>query len=274
MSAITEKLNRYSFKLSEMQDIGGCRAVVSTVHEVYRLARIYEERQSHWNHTLDDQRDYIKEPKARSGYRGIHLIYRHASRMHPDFNGHKIEIQLRSQLQHTWATAVETADVFLRQGLKVSRGPEDWTRFFILMGSAIAYIEGCKPVPRTPADRKELIAEIERFAEQLEIMTKFRSWGQALKIVENSPNALKKAHYLVLVLDPRNNSIAAWGYKAAQSEAATEQYLLLEKNKPEGGDVVLVSVEHAADLQRAYPNYFLDTNAFVELVARVMRDRA
>jgi hypothetical protein len=267
LPAIEDKLRRYDFKLSEMQDIGGCRAVVSSVDQVYKLARIYE--QSGWKHTLDSRNDYIKSPKAKSGYRGIHLIYRHFSPVHACYNGHKIEVQLRSSLQHTWATAVETADVFLREGLKVSRGPEEWKRFFVLMGSAIALREDCKRVPRTPKDEKQLVAEINELIEKLGVMTRFKTFGQALRLIETAPN-VRNAHYLVLVLDPRANTMTVWGFKASQSESATERYLQLEREKAEGADVVLVSVEHAVDLQRAYPNYFLDTTLFLDTVREVI----
>ena len=265
--AIDDKLRRYDFKLSDMQDIGGCRAVVSSVDKVYGLARIYN--QSQWKHTLASGNDYIKNPKAKSGYRGIHLIYRHFSPVHPVYNGHKIEVQLRSSLQHTWATAVETADVFLRESLKVGRGPEEWKRFFILMGSAIALLENCKPVPRTPKKESELVVEIKQLIDKLGVMTRFKTFGQALRTIEAGPN-MKNMHYLVLVLDPRANTTTVWGFKAGQSESATQHYVQLERDKPIGGDVVLVSVERAVNLQRAFPNYFLDTTSFLDTVRQVM----
>ena len=43
-----------------------------------------------------------------SGYRGVHLIYRYNSDRKTEYNTLLIEMQLRSQLQHAWATAVET----------------------------------------------------------------------------------------------------------------------------------------------------------------------
>jgi hypothetical protein len=40
------------------------------------------------------------------------------------YNDLKIEMQLRSQYQHAWATAVETVGTFIGQALKSSIGPE------------------------------------------------------------------------------------------------------------------------------------------------------
>src|ERR1019366_9744121 len=93
--------------------------------------------------------DYVDHPKA-SGYRSYHLIYRYFSDKKATHNGLKIEVQIRSQLQHAWATAVETVGTFIQQALKSSQGEEDWLRFFALMGSAIAYREHGELVPDTP----------------------------------------------------------------------------------------------------------------------------
>ena len=41
-----------------------------------------------------------------------------------------IEIQLRTSLQHAWATVVETVDAFTNENLKFGAGSDDWKRFF------------------------------------------------------------------------------------------------------------------------------------------------
>ncbi|WP_457767666.1 RelA/SpoT domain-containing protein [Cyanobium sp. ULC082] len=61
--------------------------------------------------------NYQAEPKP-SGYRGIHLIYRYRSNKSETYNGLLLEVQIRSPLQHAWATAVETVGTFLKQSLK------------------------------------------------------------------------------------------------------------------------------------------------------------
>src|SRR2546427_10228515 len=114
------------------------------------------------------------------GYRGIHLIYKYRSksRRHRVWRGLRIEIQIRSQLQHAWATAVETVDAFTGHGLKVSGGTgtekKDWGRFFALMSSAIACRENCPIVPNTPSTEEELIRELRALAQQLNGIPKRR----------------------------------------------------------------------------------------------------
>jgi len=266
-SAIADKLGRLKrLSLSEIQDIVGCRAIVNSASHVYDLAKIYHDRRGHWDHELVSVHDYIAKPNENSGYRSYHLVYRHRSRGHPEYDGRKVEIQLRSQLQHNWATAVETADVFLGRRLKFYQEPPDWNRFFCLMGTAIALREQCSPVPGTPTNEAQLIAEIRQLADQLDAVSRFSTWGTALQINQMRPRVMRKARYLVLLLEPQKKSIYVWGYPASQSEIAMEQYFSQEKNKPEGADTVLVSVPHADDLRRAYPNYFLDTGEFLKVV--------
>ena len=59
--------------------------------------------------------------------------------------------------------------LFTKQALKSNQGDEDWLRFFALMGSAIAAIEQCNPVPATPSDKLALIDEIECLCNQLHV---------------------------------------------------------------------------------------------------------
>lgn len=90
LSSIVSKLIRFkTMRLSMMQDIGGCRAVMSNVKQVEKLVHDY--MTSDIKHKLQQEDDYIKNLKP-SGYRGVHLIYRYNGRK-TEYNGLKIEIQ-------------------------------------------------------------------------------------------------------------------------------------------------------------------------------------
>ena len=132
--SIFVKLRRFEgqFPLSEMQDIAGCRAVVSSAKKVQELVEKYET--SRIRHKLLYKNDYIKRPKT-SGYRSIHLIFGFHSETYSQFDDYRIEMQFRSRRQHAWATAVETVDAFRGQSLKAGKGEYHWKRFFALMGS-------------------------------------------------------------------------------------------------------------------------------------------
>ncbi len=180
LSSIATKLARFpKMKLSQMQDIGGCRAVLHSIAAVRKLNQFYA-RQSQIKHPLQTRDDYIAAPQ-RSGYRGIHLVYRYFSDK-PNkaiYNGLKIEIQIRSQYQHAWATAVETVGTFVSEALKSSTGPENWLRFFALMGSAIAMREKAPAVPDTPSNRGDLIFELQKLATELNVENGLNGYANA-----------------------------------------------------------------------------------------------
>jgi hypothetical protein len=153
--SILRKLHRRdTMQLSQMQDIGGCRAIVRGVKQLRDLVDLYKAKPLiHLQHGL---KDYIKEPKD-DGYRSIHLMYRFSgSSTSQHWDKLRIEIQMRTKLQHAWSTAVETVDTFTGEDLKFGLGANDWRRFFQLMGSAHAALEGGAFVPNTPSNKDEL----------------------------------------------------------------------------------------------------------------------
>jgi putative GTP pyrophosphokinase len=117
---IVHKLTRHrTMNLSQMQDIGGCRAVMpGGLDEVYALeARI----RKNWESAFRGYKDYIKKP-TQWGYRAIHIVVLKDERL--------IEIQLRTSAQHEWAIAVERWGHRLGYDLKFGRGPADLLRYF------------------------------------------------------------------------------------------------------------------------------------------------
>ena len=150
-SSMMNKLARESdMKLSQMQDLGGCRAIFSSVSAVNAVYRMYDQPQQEEG-SLKSY-DYIARPKE-DGYRGIHVVARYRPRLaeRAHWNGQRIEIQLRTKLQHAFATAVETVTTFTREPLKFGGGPSEWRRFFSLMGSVLAIQEQTPLVENTPS---------------------------------------------------------------------------------------------------------------------------
>jgi putative GTP pyrophosphokinase len=143
-SAIAKLQRSPTMKLTQMQDIGGLRAVVSSVARVRRLETNY--RESAFKHELASSKDYIDKPKS-DGYRSIHLVFRYANDRAPFYDGLLLELQFRTRLQHAWATAVETMGTFLGQALKSGQGERPWREFFEVASAALAHVERSPPVP-------------------------------------------------------------------------------------------------------------------------------
>lgn len=257
LPSIMNKLEREEqMKLSQMQDLGGCRAIVADVLTVYQLYESYiqidESAPPPWTIKCHD---YIKNPKV-DGYRGIHIVGRYTARhdKHKPWEGQRIEIQLRSKLQHAFATSVETVTTFTRHRLKFGGGPDDWRRFFTLMGSALAYGEG------TPTDQEELAAELRKLARELRVRPRLQGWTRALTQLRRKN--IKDYQWLLIVLNVKDNSIEVTGFK--DSHEASTAISEIEKLRNQDVDAVRVWVSSITELKEAYPNYYADTREFLK----------
>lgn len=174
-------------------------------------------------------------------------------------------MQIRSRLQHAWATAVETVGTFTQQALKSSWGDTEWLQFFALMSSALAVREGTPTAPGTPTEPDHLARELRRHVKNLDVIGRLTAYGEALRLIEQT-TGMPKGHTFLLELDIANRTLTTRSY--TDSVVAAEHYGAIERaieGEPDK-DAVLVAVESLDALRRAYPNYFLDTTAFVESV--------
>ena len=276
LTSIQTKLWRNDrMALSRMHDIGGCRAVLQSVPRVDKLVQVYEDvfaKNPRVRTEFIRKYDYIAEPKT-DGYRSIHLVvkYRTKSKDYLAWNGLRVEIQLRSRLQHAWATAVETVDTFTHQSLKTGGGIESWRRFFVLMGSAIAIMEKRPPCPGTPSDVHELKKELRAAVQTLNVRAVLRGWSSAMNYLPTKTVTGGAAVYL-LYLDAAEEKIKVTGFSSAEQAKASEVYLSTEKMIRNRGtaQAVLVSVESIQTLRTAFPNYFADTRVFIGAVKRAL----
>lgn len=268
-----------TMRLSQMQDIGGCRAVLSTIGGVDKLVRMFDKgtaKNPTGRHQLVSSRDYINVPKE-DGYRGIHYGFRYRSDVpaRARWNGLRIEIQIRSKLQHVWATAVETVDTLTGQSLKFALGSNigdpEWKRFFVLMGSAMAMKERRTVVPNTPTNRKDLLKELRAVSKAISAERILSQLSETVRVIEGDKFRRGAAEYL-LVLDSHAKSIHIKSFSKDQLPLLEEDYLSLEKAANPDIQVVQVSVEDIAALRTAYPNYYLDTRAFVKELQIALRD--
>ncbi len=268
-SVMNKLVREPKMKLSQMHDLGGCRAILSDVAAVDRLYDLYR---GGGRLVFDDEGatkfyDYIRNPKD-DGYRGIHVVGRYAARyVHREpWNGLRIEVQIRSRLQHAFATTVETVTTFTREPLKFGAGPAEWRRFFSLMGSALAIEEGTPPVKGTPHYEDELIRELRDATSTLRVRQRLRGWANALQALPR--RNVKKFKWLLLVLNLNANTIKVTGYPERQK--ASEAIAAIEKQKRPELDAVLVSVDSARDLRSAYPNYYADARQFIAALTKVL----
>lgn len=107
--SIVDKLRRESLRLSQMQDIAGCRVVVAGARAQEQVVQQLTSRLHH--HTVFDRRH-----RPSHGYRAVHVVVVEM--------GRSVEIQVRTQLQHGWAEFSEKCADYCGHSLKYGLGPE------------------------------------------------------------------------------------------------------------------------------------------------------
>lgn len=278
LKSIHKKLSdNPQMKLSQMQDLGGCRAVMSSIGNVDALVAMYRESRQKTPSESDvprdrpvwtDENDYISNPKD-DGYRGYHLIYRYHSKYKDKaaFRGQRIEIQIRSRLQHLWATAVEVAETFTQQALKskIKEANEAWIRFFVLMSTVFAIRERRPIVPGTTTSKEALIHELRQINESEKILDCLSGWNAGTQIYGAE---IGNAVTFVLSLDIKRRRLHVIPFQENETPKAREKYAREERrygNNPDK-NVVLVKVDSVKSLRKAYPNYYVDTTSFLKEV--------
>jgi putative GTP pyrophosphokinase len=134
MDTIIDKLSREpTMQVTQMQDIGGVRALLPSQSHVYSVSRRLRKS---W--TILRVRDYIAEPKP-SGYRAIHLIVQR--------RGYPVEVQLRTLRQDIWANQLEVLGRRIGMGLKFGAGPAEIHSYFVTVSKVFAFQDRGEPIP-------------------------------------------------------------------------------------------------------------------------------
>jgi len=269
MPTIINKLQRYpAMKLTTMQDIGGVRAILYTISDVYRLADEYR-KSTRLAHELVDQKDYIQNPRSEDGYRSLHLIYKYKNTQVTDYDGLRVELQIRTRLQHIWATAVESMGTFLGQALKSRQGDQEWLDFFAMTSSAFAHMEGSVLVPRfDKLSRKQIFMAVADAESSLGALDLMRGLFVAASAIYKSKSSGKSWFYHLIILNSLDRSVRIQAYDRESFEQAMDDYAEVETRAVKGEKIepVLVSAGPFEKLRRAYPNFFLDIEDFASIV--------
>lgn len=124
--AIVEKLKRETVRLSQIQDIAGCRVLVQDLGMQDSLLQTLELMLGQPD--IDDKREL-----PTNGYRAVHVIVRH--------KGRPVEIQVRTAMQHAWAEISEKlADTF-GQSIKYGSGDGRTIEFLASLSKLTAELE-------------------------------------------------------------------------------------------------------------------------------------
>ena len=106
-TSISEKLRRESIRLTQIQDIAGCRLIVTDIARQELVVRLLSS--VFLGATISDRR-----VRPSHGYRAIHIIVNREDK--------PVEIQVRTALQHLWAELSEKLSDVIDPAIKYGGG--------------------------------------------------------------------------------------------------------------------------------------------------------
>lgn len=290
LATIIDKLERptldgksqNSIRLTRMQDIGGCRAIVKNSDQLRKLHEKLIKSKS--AHRIIHTSDYLS-PKE-SGYGGIHLIYScfENTKDENEWKKTKIEVQLRTKLQHAWATSLEIIDTLEQMNLKTSiNGNDDWREFFSIAGKLVAHDDGFILIENENLTTYQ--SRLKILEKQLNAMGKLVrfSFGIKAATAENNPYLKKKNIGMCLIIlekteidntkeeKPKHKlKLKVKAFKVNETHKAVEALNRSELDKNIFLSVLL-STSDAKNLKKAYPNYFGSSSDFTNFIKKHTR---
>lgn len=268
LPSIIGKLKRFEdLRLGRMQDLAGARIILPNLRDTEELSSYLKDKaynqKGKKNFLFIREKNYILEPKE-DGYRSIHQIFKYQGEKEKKLEGYQIELQIRTKLQHQWATSVEIIDSITQQSLKTGIGDKQYKDFFKLSSKMIEYIEQKKEI----TDMTEEIEELRKLEEKFNILKTLSS----IRTVTSRLDEIKRngKGYLILILDYKENKIR---YVYVDEENISRDYLMYEQAYRDKYNVVSVSVKNLKNLRKAYPNYFLDASEFVGTINKYISER-
>lgn len=252
IDTIINKMFRGTNDLSRMGDIAGIRCIFKTEENVYKaLNEIITKFE-----LTSTTKDWIKYSKP-IGYKGIHVYVKDAT------SNKTIEIQLRTEKHHNWATLVEITDILYGTRLKELGydSDPDFAKFHSLMSS----------------DKELEKEEAEFIYDQLcntdfisRITNTFRTNNNKVKEQWNKDKQ-KNSYYLLEASKDETPILDRYKNFKDAEKAYFNRY-----NKNKKSNIVLTFIGNLdfQKLSMAYANYILSYHTFISDIAPIIKNMA
>jgi len=255
---IFDKLQRLpKMELSRMDDVAGCRLIFKSIDDLISFrGNFHKAKFDHKLRNTPDKYDYIKFPKH-TGYRGIHDVYEYnvRSEIGKGLAGLYVEIQYRTLVQHSWATAVEVIGFVTENQPKFQKGDDRYLRAMAYASEVLARAhEGLKG-PTPEISDHDLVEGFLSLDKELNLIKTLRGLNSANKAVSEKRNAI--------LIFGKSGSLDVRTFRDAPD--ALRALFELERQFPDQ-DIVLVKADKSDDVRLAFKNYFSDARDFIKLI--------
>lgn len=252
---IIRKLNRLHVRLTQLQDIGGCRIIVNTNSDVERLYEYLKEVVATQNvFTIGRDTDYRERGRDDTGYRALHVIL--------ERSGCHLELQIRSRIQHYWAESIERTSVIYGHHLKEQEGDPLVIRYFKSLSDAFYEIEaGRKPSTAHKLEIDQLRENCEKIiveSDKHKIFDSFVNEDIIKTLTEKESRNRKGLNNWILIFDWNAGAFVSWDIVGRNTDEAVEAYIEYERQYPSenGFEVVLIGSSEIATVRQTHSHYF------------------
>ena len=269
-------------KLDRIHDIAGTRIIFENIKSLEDYIDILENTELvNFKEKINEDKNrynYIKNPKS-DGYRSIHKVFYYSSNIpystlnEKRFNleNKKIELQLRTRLQHIWATTVEIYDIINKSNIKTGTHNKLETKEGLFFKKCSLVFEG---IESNDVEKIKInINEIFRDKDLMEIYNRLKG----IKNIKNIqlPKTLGSDEVFILITDLNKGKTTFFTTDPIEKndKQATllinASYRRLEEKNTKGEYILLLlTLGDIKKLKNVYPNYFLNTNKFISILKK------
>ena len=269
-------------KLDRIHDIAGTRIIFENIKSLEDYIDILENTELvNFKEKINEDKNrynYIKNPKS-DGYRSIHKVFYYSSNIpystlnekHFNLENKKIELQLRTRLQHIWATTVEIYDIINKSNIKTGTHNKLETKEGLFFKKCSLVFEG---IESNDVEKIKInINEIFRDKDLVEIYNRLKG----IKNIKNIqlPKTLGSDEVFILITDLNKGKTTFFTTDPIEKNDKQDTFLinasyrrLEEKNTKGEYILLLLTLGDIKKLKNVYPNYFLNTNKFISILKK------
>ena len=252
---IIRKLDRLHVRLTQLQDIGGLRIIVDTNMDVDELYHFIENKIKESKVlSIHKVTDYRAKGRDDTGYRALHLIL--------NVHEYKIELQIRSKIQHYWAEGIERTSVIYGYRLKESEGSFSVLSYFKNLSDVFSEIE----VNRVPSSQqkieldksREIAEDIIKSDSKISLLSSYVHEGIIKSLVEKEARNKEKFNNWILIFDWNSGCFVNWEVISRKPDEAIKAYVENENQYPaqDGFEVVLIGSSDVSTVKETHSHYF------------------
>ncbi|WP_374338634.1 RelA/SpoT domain-containing protein [Leeia sp.] len=252
---ILRKLRRLSVRLTQLQDIGGCRIIVKNNGDVDRISE-YLKAKAKASSVFDilQTTDYRERGRDDTGYRSLHFILQR--------EGCKLELQIRSRMQHYWAESIERTSVIYGYHLKEKEGSPEVISYFKALSDVFYEMEaGREPSAEHKIEIDNLRYKCEGImsaSDRYKVFDSFVNEDVIKTLIEKEARNTRGLNNWILVFDWNTGSFVSWDIVDRGSDGAVRKYIEYENmyQSDDGYEVVLIGSSDVSTVRKTHSHYF------------------